>query len=71
MWGAYVGDNKSCERKYEKVGFCSKEGKSIFEFHFKKLAKNYHNFLVGYFVTKGGVLTDEFRFINARRFIEP
>ena len=35
MWGAYVGDNKSCERKYEKVGFCSKEGKSIFEFHFK------------------------------------
>jgi hypothetical protein len=58
---------KGFKSEYEKVSCCTEKGKSIFEFHFKKLAKNYHNFLASYFVVEGGVLTNEFRFINARR----
>ena len=58
-------NNTAFEAKYEKVSVYTKEGKSVFEFQFKKLTKNYHNFLASYFVSEGGVLTDEFRFINA------
>ena len=59
--------NKIFKNEYEKVSFCAEEDKSIFEFHFKKLAENYHNFLASYFITKGGVLTNEFRFIHVGR----
>lgn len=62
-----MGNNKSCENKYEKVGFCTEEGKSVFELHFKKLANNYHNFLASYFIIEGGVLIDEFRFVDVGR----
>lgn len=61
-----MGYNKDFKSEYEKVSFLSQEGKSIFEFHFKKLAENYHNYLASYFVSEGGALTDEFRFIHAR-----
>ncbi|MCI9247118.1 MAG: hypothetical protein HFJ30_08475 [Clostridia bacterium] len=61
-----MGNSKSYESKYEKVSCFDEKGKSVFELHFKKLAENYHDFLAGYFIIEGGVLTDEFRFIYAR-----
>ena len=64
-------DVTSFNVEYEKISVFNEESKSIFELHFKELAKNYHNYLANYFVIEGGMLKNEFRFINARRFIEP
>ncbi len=58
------------KNEYEKVSVFSEKGKSVFEFHFQKLAKNYHDYLAAYFVVEGGVLKDEFRFVNAGRFFK-
>lgn len=46
--------NKNFKNKYEKISSYTEEGKSIFEFHFKKFAENYHNFFIRYFVIEGG-----------------
>lgn len=56
---------KNCKNKYNK-DFQSLE-KYIFgsRLHFEKCSENYFNFLASYFVVEGGVLTNEFRFINA------
>ena len=35
--------------------------------YFEKCSENYFNFLASYFVVEGGVLTNEFRFVNVRR----
>ncbi|MCI9038529.1 MAG: hypothetical protein HFJ29_01390 [Clostridia bacterium] len=53
--------------KYEKISCFDEKRKSVFELHFQKLAKNYRNFLASYFIVEGGVVTNEFRFVNAGR----
>ena len=58
---------KNFKNEYEEISSCTEEGQSVFEFHFKKLAEVYHNFLTSYFISEGGVLTNEFRFVHARR----
>lgn len=60
-----MGSVKYNKVEYEKVNTNIEKNFGTLEPYFKECSKNYHNFLASYFVTKGGVLTDEFRFINA------
>lgn len=51
--------------EYKKADLLSKEGSSVFKSYFEECSKNYFDYLSNYFVTEGGVLKNEFRFINA------
>ena len=58
-------DIKFCKVQYKKVNTNFKDSSSRFGFYFKECSENYFAFLDSYFVREGGVLKNEFRFINA------
>ncbi len=60
-----MGNIEFIKVKYKEVDLLSEEGSSRFKSYFEECSKNYFDYLSSYFVTEGGVLKNEFRFINA------
>jgi hypothetical protein len=60
----YVSYNK---KNYEKIDLQDKKNYKCLEHYLRCCSKNYTNFLNNYFVDKGGVLTNEFKFVDVRR----
>ncbi len=61
----YVDNIKFLKNEYKKVSPFDKNGVSRFESYFEECSENYSNYLAKYFAVEGGVLKNEFRFINA------
>lgn len=57
----YISYNK---KNYEKIDLQDKKNYKCFEHYVKCCSKNYIDFLNNYFVVEGGVLTNEFKFVD-------
>lgn len=60
----YISYNK---KNYEKIDLQDKKNYKCFEHYLRCCSQNYNDFLNNYFVVEGGVLTNEFKFVDVGR----